>query len=117
MDYHIKICLKTNMPSDQEVYNTVNKITNTASLFSMTGYSPKQSPYKRRREEIIADLVKGINQSRIGTKYEPLTERGLAIRINRNPWLTGDTGTQELEFIKKECERVGNYKKLFWCIK
>lgn len=103
--------------SDQEMRNTIVKMTDTKSLLSMTGYSPKQSPYNSRREEIIADLVKGINQSRIGTKYKPITERGLAIRINRNPFLTGDTGTQELDYIRNECNRVGNYKKLFWCIK
>jgi hypothetical protein len=103
--------------SDQEIRNTIVNMTDTKSLFSMTGYSSKQSPYKSRREEIIADLVKGINQSRIGTKYKPITEKWLSIRINRNPFLTGDTGTQELGFIKKECERIGNYKRLFWCIK
>lgn len=105
------------MYSDQEIHNTITKITNTPSLFSMTGFSTKQSPYKSRRQEIIAELVKGINQSRIGTKYKPITERWLSIQINKNPFLTGDTGTQELEYLLKESNRVGNYKRLFWIIK
>lgn len=79
----------------------------------MSGYSVKKSPYKNRKAEIIAELVKGINLSRIGTKYKPTTERLLAIKINRNPFLT----ESELEFILRECNRVGNYKKLFWCLK
>ena len=101
------------MYSDQEVYNVINKITDTKNLFSMSGYSVNKSPYKNRRAEIIAEFVKGINISRIGTKYKPTTERLLAIKINRNPFLK----ESELEFILKECNRVGNYKKLFWVIK
>lgn len=60
--------------NDQQLFNTINKITDTKSLFSMSGYSVKKSPYKNRRAEIIAELVKGINISRIGTKYKPTTE-------------------------------------------
>jgi len=105
------------MLSDQEIYNTVNRVTNTKSLFSMTGYSPKKNPYRNRREEIIGELVEGINKLRVGTKIEPITTRTLAIMINRNPFLCGEGGTQELEYLKKESERVGNYKRLFWIIK
>ena len=79
----------------------------------MSGYSVKKSPYKNRKAEIIAELVKGINLSRIGTKYKPITERLLAIKINRNPFLN----ESELEYLLKECNRVGNYKKLFWILK
>lgn len=99
--------------NDQQLFNTINKITNTKSLFSMSGYSVKKSPYKNRKAEIIAELVKGINLSRVGTKYKPTTEKLLAIKINRNPFLN----EQELEYLLKECNRVGNYKKLFWIIK
>jgi len=105
------------MPSDQEIYNTVNRVTNTKSLFSMTGYSPKKSPYRNRREEIIGELVEGINKSRLGTKFKPITARWLSIQINRNPFLCGEGGTQELEYLKKESERVGNYKRLFYILK
>lgn len=101
------------MYSDQEIHQTINKITDTKSLFSMSGYSVKKSPYKNRRQEIIAELVKGINQQRIGTKYKPTTERLLAIKINRNPFLN----EQELEYLLKECTKAGNYKKLFWILK
>ena len=99
--------------NDQQLFNTINKITDTKSLFSMSGYSVKKSPYRNRREEIIAELVKGINISRIGTKYKSTTETLLAIKINRNPMLN----ESELEYILGECNRAGNYKKLFWIIK
>lgn len=102
------------MPSDQQIHNTINKMSDTKNLFSMTGFSFKESPYRNRRDEIIAEFVKGINQSRIGTKYKPTTAKRLALQINKNPYLKG---TQELEFILKECNRVGNYKKLFWVLK
>lgn len=102
------------MYTDQELHKQVSKISDTKNLFSMSGFSFKESPYKNRRAEIIAELVKGINAKRVGTKFKPITERWLAIKCNKNPFLKSDG---ELELLKKDCEKVGNYKKLFWCLK
>jgi len=97
------------MLSDQELHNTVNNITNRQFYLTF-----KPSKYKNRRDEIIQELVTGINKQRIGTKYKPITAKCLAIKCNLNPFLKDTT---ELELVKKECEKVGNYKKLFWLIK
>lgn len=102
------------MLSDQEVHNTISKITDTKNLFSMAGFSFKQSPYKNKRAELIGEAVKDINSLRVGTKFKPLTDRLLAIRINKNPFLKSDG---ELEFIIKQCRDKRNYAKLFWILK
>lgn len=102
------------MPSDQEVYNTVNKISNTKSLFSMSGISIKKSLYKNYRDELIGEAVKDINSLRSKTKFKPLTARLLAIKINRNPFLKSNG---ELELVLKECAKKRSYAKLFWILK
>lgn len=100
--------------NDQQLFDTVNKITNTQSLFSMSGFSVKESPYKNRRDELIKTTVEDINRLRVSTKYKPITARWLSIKCNLNPFLKDDG---ELDFVIKECKRVGNYKKLFWLLK
>ncbi len=103
------------MYSDQELHQKINKITNTASLFSMTGFSIKKSPYINRRDQLIKELVEGINKERSRTNFKPTTPRLLAIQINKNPFLSKDDDA--LEEIKKECEAMGSYWKLYWLIK
>lgn len=102
------------MLSDEQIHNTINKITDTKNLFSMAGFSFKQSPYKNKRAELIGEAVKDINSLRVGTKFKPLTDRLLAIRINKNPFLKSDG---ELELIIKQCRDKRNYAKLFWILK
>lgn len=102
------------MYCDQDLNNIINKITNTASLFSMTGFSTKKSPYKNRRDELIQTTVENINRLRVGTQYKPITAKWLAIKCNANPFLKDTT---ELELVIKDCKTKGNYKKLFWLIK
>ena len=62
----------------------------------------------------IGEAVKDINSLRVGTKFKPLTDRLLAIRINKNPFLKSDG---ELEFIIKQCRDKRNYAKLFWILR
>lgn len=100
--------------NDLELYNTVNKMTDTKSLFSMTGYATKKSPYKNRRDQLIKELTSGINKLRLVNGYKPITAKWLAIKANMNPFLKSD---DELELVKQECEFKGNYKKLFWILK
>ena len=102
------------MYSDEQLSKSINKITDTKNLFSMSGYSPKQSPYKNKRAELIGEAVKDINSLRVGTKYKAITDRTLAIKVNRNPFLVNDT---ELELVLKDCKKKRNYSKLFWLIK
>ena len=102
------------MYSDQEIYQTINKITNTKSLFSMSGYSVKKSPYKDSRAELFYRLLEGWNKDRVNAGYEPLSKSRLAIAINSNPFLKTDDG--ELLNLIKECESKGNYKKAQWVL-
>lgn len=102
------------MLSDQELFNTVNKVTNTKSLFSMTGFSIKKSPYKNRRDELVSILTDGINIERTKAGYKNLSKKTIAIKINGNPFLSKDNG--ELELLINECRKKGNYKKFWWVI-
>jgi len=103
-----------NNMNDQELFNTVNKMSNTKSLFSMSGFSFKESPYRNRRAELIGEAVKDINLLRKGTIYKPTTERLLAIKCNRNPFLKDDG---ELELLLRTCREKRNYSKLFYILK
>lgn len=102
------------MYSDKELYNKINKITDTKNLFSQSGISFKQSPYRNKRDELIGEAVKDINKLREGTNFKPITARLLSIKINRNPMLKLDS---ELELVLKDCRKKGNFKKLFWILK
>lgn len=100
--------------NDGELFEAVNKITNTKNLFSMSGFSFKESPYRNKRAELIAEAVRDINMLRVGTKYKPMTERLLAIKCNRNPFLQS---YGELELLIKDCKRKRSYSKLFYILK
>ena len=77
-------------------------------------YTPTKVEHKTFRSELISRLTKGINNLRIGTKYKPVTERLIAIRANKNPFLKSDG---ELELLIKECEAKSSYSKFFWVTK
>lgn len=68
--------------------------------------------FRSRKEELIDRLVKGINISRIGTKYKPVTAKEVALRINYNGFFTGRP--DHLEVLINECEKKGNYSKFFF---
>tara|TARA_R110000868_G_scaffold99181_2_gene273054 strand:+ start:2812 stop:3120 length:309 start_codon:yes stop_codon:yes gene_type:complete len=102
------------MYSDENIYQTTNKMTDTKGLFSMAGFSFKESPYRNKRAELIGEAVKDINSLRVGTKYKPLTDRLLAIKCNRNPFLVDDG---ELEYVLSQCKKKRNYSYLFCLLK
>lgn len=70
--------------------------------------------YKNRRDEIISLLVEDINSLRRNTKYKPVTKRQIAIRANSNPFLKSD---DELDLIRKDCEKKRSYSHFFWITK
>jgi hypothetical protein len=76
----------------------------------------KENRFKTYRAELIHKLTKGINREREG-KYKPLTEKVVALMVNRNPFLAGKKNDGELSALIKECEEKGNYKKFWWAIK
>jgi len=73
------------------------------------------SIFRSRKDELVDRLVSGINLSRVGTKYKPVTHRQIAIRVNKNPFFKGRDG--ELELIIKTCEEKSNYSKFFYVTK
>ncbi len=106
------------MYSDEEVFNTVNKITNTKSLFSMSGFSTKKSPYKDKRAELFYSLLKGINKEREKAKLKPLTSKRLATALNSNPFLKQSYkgSTEELHTLVDKCTKQGSFKYANWVL-
>ena len=56
-----------------------------------------------------------INKLRENTTFKPITKRLLALRVNKNPFLSKDD--DELELVFKECLKCGSFAKLFWMCK
>lgn len=110
--------IRTNMPSDQEIYNTINKITNTASLFSMTGYSPKQSSYKDNRAELFYKLLEGLNRDRKRAGFKLITKARLGVVLNTNVLLKVNEAdnNEELHALVEKCEKAGNWKLASWIL-
>lgn len=61
---------------------------------------------------ITKQITNGINLERIGTKYKPLTERYIAIRMNQNPSLKGDLHARKILLAK--CKDIGFTRIFFY---
>lgn len=72
------------------------------------------TPYRNRRDQLIKEAVKHINELRKGTKYRLETPAQLAIRVNKNPFLKSDG---ELELVLMGCKEKNNYAHLYWLLK
>lgn len=74
---------------------------------------------KNRRDEMVQEFVKGINEMREAQnwqyvdkngktrKLKPVTKRQIALRLNRNPFTKGNDKNGEVEYILKECRDKG----------
>ncbi len=75
-------------------------------------YKITPSIFKSRRDELVARLTDGINMTRVGTKYKPISTKQVAIRVNKNPAFKGSDS--ELELLIKHCEEKSSYSKFFY---
>ena len=64
--------------------------------------------FKCRRQELIQQFVDRINQSRMGTKYKPVSAQQLNCRYL---WTMS---TRDLEVFYKRCLEYGNFSKCFF---
>ena len=60
---------------------------------------------KSWKDEAITSFTDGINAERKGTKWKPITEKRVAIKINRHPSLKDSQ--QECRALYKRCLREG----------
>ncbi len=74
-------------------------------------------PFRNYRDELVAEFVDGINKSRIGTKFKPITAREVALRINKNAFLAKHENNGEVAYLLKQCKERNNYSKFFWVTK
>lgn len=45
----------------------------------------KEKNIRNWKDEIVTKFTEGINKSRVGTKWKPLTEQAVAVKINQHP--------------------------------
>lgn len=78
-------------------------------------YITQATLFRSRRDELVSNITKGINKLRVGTQYKPITEKRVALLINKNPFFKGRDG--EIELLYKTCEEKGSYSKFFYITK
>jgi len=76
-------------------------------------YKIQESTFKNRRAEIVAEFVKHINIERKGTKYKPITDKLVALRLNANKKTAKDD--DECQYLLNECLRKKSFSTFFWC--
>lgn len=59
------------------------------------------------RADLIQQFLLKVNQGREGTKYKPMTARGIAVKLGHIP-------TKDLYFFIKKCEQSKCFSKCFW---
>ena len=57
------------------------------NLFQEVKYTPQKTEknFKNWKDELITEFTNGINKSRVGTKWKPVTERLVALKLNSHP--------------------------------
>lgn len=80
---------------------TTNEIKPIFSLLSV----PEKTKVKSERADIIRQFMEEINKERIGTKWKPMTGRGIAIKVGH----LKDNKT--LYYFLSQCKRYKNEGK------
>lgn len=80
-----------------------------------TNLSFKETVFKSRRDELVSLITEDINRLRIGTQYKTITKRTVALKINRNPFLS--CSDDEVELLFKKCKSKGSYALFFYITK
>lgn len=75
----------------------------------------EKSECRNEIEEITKEIVDGINAERKGTKYKPITAKGVAMKFNMHPATRKDI-TQR-RYILSKCKDWGYGKAFFYLTK
>ena len=71
----------------------------------------ESSKITNERQDVLSQFLEEINKERLGTKYKPLTGRGLAIKVSHIP-------TKDLYYFMSVCKdyknRQGSFSKCFF---
>lgn len=85
----------------ESITNIINKLDRT-----------QKSRITNERQDIVRQFLEEINKERVGTKYKPMTGKGVAMKLSH----LKDNGT--LYFFLSECKdyknRNGSFSKYFW---
>ena len=66
-----------------------------------------KSKITSERQSVIAEALKIINKEREGTKWKPMTGRGLAIKVSH-------LSTSDLKYHHYNCSKAKEYGRLFF---
>ena len=85
---------------------------NLFSTINLQQYTVKKKTITNERQDIIRQFLEEINKERVGTKFKPLTGRGVAIKVGH----IKDNHT--LYYFLSECKsykhRHGSFSKYFF---
>ena len=85
---------------------------NLFSNIDLQKYKVKQKTITNERQDIIRQFLEELNKERVGTKFKPLTGRGVAIKVGH----IKDNHT--LYYFLSECKdyknRNGSFSKYFF---
>lgn len=73
---------------------------------------PKHSNVKSERADLIRQFTDGINAERVGTKWKPVSPRGVAIKLGHIK------SKSDLYYFLKKCQNAESFGKMFFgCLK
>jgi len=83
------------------------------STFSNLLWTPKTTEKNIRtwKDEMVTEFTQGINKSRVGTKWKPVTERLVALNLNKHPVYKNDK--DECYKLLKTCQQK-HFGIFFW---
>lgn len=77
------------------------------SIGTLFNYQPQQSKITSERQLVLKDILEQINREREGTKWKPLSARGLAIKVSF-------LSTEDLKYHHYNCLKAKEYGRLFF---
>lgn len=94
----------------------IDNLGNAHSLFSGLVWEQKKTEknFKNWKDEIITEFTNGINKSRVGTKWKPVTEKLVALKLNSHPVYKEDK--DECYKLLKTCKEK-HFGIFFWAVK
>lgn len=78
--------------------------------FTVAGRKPvekKKGEPRNWRDEAISEIVEKVNQSRIGTKFKPVTPAAIAVRLEK-------LKKQDIDYLLKRARESDSFSRTFF---
>jgi hypothetical protein len=77
------------------------------SIGTLFSYQPVTTNIVNERQFVLSEILEQINKERVGTKWKPMTGRGLAIK-------TSHLSLSDLKYHHYQCLKAESYGRLFF---